>query len=313
MRTTDRGQQFGAYILTEHIGVGGMAEVFAARLATASDTAAAPYALKRMRQELLTQPVAQKAFEVEQQIAASLRHSHIVPVHDVGTASGVPYIVMQRMPAGALTRLVTHEPWPLDHVCLLLADVASALDAAHTWKTAAGALAPVVHRDVSPSNILMHESGELLLSDFGIAHIWGTAMTTTGQRAPKGKYAYMSPEQVKNVPLSTASDVFSLATLAIECATGKHPFRGKNDWQTMQAIAQPKLPALPELTLVPWLQTLLRAMAAEEPHQRPSAAQVCELLAAQPIAKRTPGLRQSFARRMQLNTHTQPQSLEQTR
>ncbi|MGI9626048.1 MAG: serine/threonine-protein kinase, partial [Longimicrobiales bacterium] len=199
------------------IGYGGMAGVYLAK-----DTRLNRYvALKLITPAVLMDPKMVRRFRQEAQTMAQLNHRHIVPVYDIRESDDLLFIVMQYVPGRTLAEVVTdsRERLPPELVATWMIQISDALAHAHGRPTA------VIHRDIKPSNIILDETGEAQLTDFGIAKVQGDAgLTRTGHLI--GTPAYMSPEQCRGAVITAASDQYSLGTVASELLAGVPPFRG---------------------------------------------------------------------------------------
>ena len=211
------GRDIGRYHIIEPLGEGGMATVY-----RAFDTRLErEVAIKVIQREITGSRQAAellRRFEREAKVLAQLDHPNIVKVFDYGEYEGSPYLVMQFVRGGVL-RLEPGAPLPYDEAARLLAPVARALEYAHEHK--------LVHRDVKPSNILLSEKGEPLLSDFGIAKILDLEESAhlTGAGVGIGTPAYMSPEQGLGNPVDYRSDIYSLGVVFYQMVTGRIPFQ----------------------------------------------------------------------------------------
>ena len=224
----------GPYRLLRRLGAGGMGETYEAR-APGGETVC----LKTLRPELAGDPRYLDMFREEARIHSTLVHPNIVRVLDASKSVGEPYLVLEMVDGVGLdvllsflsTRAEHGDPAVSAHILLGLAE---ALDAAHSFALD-GRVQHLVHRDVSPSNVLLSRTGEVKLSDFGIAKTRaGMAHTTAG--VVRGKYAYMSPEQTRGEPLDRRSDLFALGVIAYELFAGVHPFRlGRDENEVMAA------------------------------------------------------------------------------
>ncbi len=179
-------------------------------------------------------------FLEEAKLAASLDHPNIAQVYDIGMIDGSYFFTMEYL-HGQDVRSILHRTWrtgerfPLEHAVQIARHVASALHFAHEKQREDGALLGIVHRDVSPSNIIVTYDGATKLLDFGVAKTAAsTVKTRTG--ALKGKIAYMSPEQARGAPLDRRSDIFSLGIVLWEMVTTQRLYRGENDLATLQLI-----------------------------------------------------------------------------
>jgi serine/threonine protein kinase len=209
------GKQLGQYRILAPLGEGGMAAVYRAfQPGTERDVA-----LKILPRHYASQPQFLQRFEQEARIIAKFQHPHILPVFDYGHEDGYTYIVMPFVEGGTLAEIMSGRPLPLWQVRSLVSQIGDALDYAHTYG--------VVHRDVKPTNILLDERGNGLLTDFGIAKmVEGTDQyTVTGQVI--GTPPYMSPEQIQGLKLDGRSDIYSLGIVLYELATGRTPYRAE--------------------------------------------------------------------------------------
>jgi beta-lactam-binding protein with PASTA domain/predicted Ser/Thr protein kinase len=207
----------GRYQLGAPLGHGGMAEVF-----TGTDVRLGrDVAVKVLRADLARDPSFQARFRREAQAAASLNAPTIVSVYDTGEdASGVPYIVMERVDGRTLRDVLQHEgPLLPERALEIAADICTALATAH----AAG----IVHRDIKPANVMLNSAGQVKVMDFGIAR--AAADTTSGMTqtaAVIGTAAYLSPEQARGETVDARSDLYSTGCLLYELITGTQPFTG---------------------------------------------------------------------------------------
>jgi serine/threonine-protein kinase len=206
------GKQLGQYRIVAPLGEGGMAAVYKAYQAAMDRYVA----LKILPRHFASDPEFVGRFELEAKIIAKLQHVHILPVHDFGTEDGYTYIVMPFVETGTIGELLQGKPLPLPQIRKIVCQVADALGHAH----ARG----LVHRDVKPSNILIDEDGNSLLTDFGIAKMVEGTIQFTQTGAILGTPAYMSPEQIRGDSLDGRSDIYSLGVVLYEMATGRPPY-----------------------------------------------------------------------------------------
>jgi len=253
------GSLLAGYRVEDEIGRGGMAVVYRAY----DDHLDRRVALKALAPELARDEVFRARFIQESRIAAATEHPNIIPVFSAGEADGVLYIAMRYVPGGDVRTLIDRVgPLPPARACALIAQAASALDAAH----ARG----LVHRDVKPTNMLLEISprtsrpDHLYLSDFGLAKPSeaATGLTATGQFF--GTVDYVAPEQIQGEPLDGRTDQYALACTAFEMLSGSPPFRREN----MMAVISAQLsePPPPLSARVPGLpaaadQVIARALA----------------------------------------------------
>jgi len=255
------------YELLERIGTGGMAEVFSAR-ARGPHGFEKRLALKRILPVYAADERFQRRLLAEARIAATLSHSNIVSVFDCGRFGDSLYVAMELVDGldlAALIRLLRERARsiPIEIAVYVAIELLEALDYAH----ARG----VVHRDVSPSNILVSRAGEVKLADFGIAKAVGEDAMRTSVRRVVGKWRYMSPEQTRGQELDARSDLFSAASTLFELFTGQRLFGGEEIESIVRNVRSQELPlpssvrpALPEDLDAPLLAALARE-AAERP------------------------------------------------
>lgn len=224
----------GPYQLLRRLGRGGMAEVHLAISHGASGFERL-VAIKTLAPELAGDPDLERALIREATLAGRLHHRNLVAVTGFGVADGHYYVVMEYVDGGDLATLLDgtrlDEPLALH----IIAELALGLSYLHDARDDRGLPLGLVHRDVGPANVLVSSTGDVKLSDFGIAKATALA-DRTAAGARKGTYAYMSPEQLAGEPLDAASDQFGLAVTMVELITGQRPFAGDTPWATMEAI-----------------------------------------------------------------------------
>ena len=250
--SADGGIRFGQYVLLRRIARGGMAEVFLAQQ-KGLEGFDRRVAVKRILPHLADAPDFVKMFLGEAKLAAQLTHPNVVHIYDFGKVDTDYFIAMEFVDgvhAGHLFKQgVEKERLPPTMVARIGADAAAALHYAHELRAANGQQLGLVHRDVSPANIMVSFDGIVKLCDFGIAKaaMLGDQLTNPGQ--VKGKYAYMSPEQTIASPLDGRSDVFSLGIVLWELLAGKTIVGRGDAVEAMRAIRDGKLP--PILSVAP--------------------------------------------------------------
>ena len=220
------GKILGKYQVLERTGLGGMAEVYRGR----HEQLGRDVAIKVLHPALIHDPEFLARFEREARLVANLRHPNIVQMFDFDTQDDQVFMVMEFIAGGSLKQRLDElkssgQFMPLDEIARILNQMAAALDYAHTRK--------MLHRDLKPSNILLDASGNVYLTDFGIAHMMGgTRLTNTGSLL--GTPAYMSPEQGRGEPLTIASDLYSLGIILFEMITGEVPFNAETPLAILQ-------------------------------------------------------------------------------
>jgi serine/threonine protein kinase len=238
--------RIGSYRLVRPLGAGGMAEVFLA-VQTGPDGFERTVALKCIHPHLSRLELFVSMFVQEAQLAARLSHPNILPIHELGKAEDRYYYSMEYVRGWDLATVLEtagsqRKQMPIELACHIVADVLAALEAAHEHRHETGTPMPIVHRDVSPSNILISSTGLIKLTDFGIAKAADTVMHTESG-VLKGKLPYMAPERFQEgQPVDARQDLFAAAVVLHECLTGKSLFRRTNDYKTIEALCDAPVP-----------------------------------------------------------------------
>jgi serine/threonine protein kinase len=263
----NRGTGYGPYHLLEKIATGGMAEVFKAKRSGVAGFEKI-LAVKRILPHLSYNKEFVEMFIAEAKLVAGLQHPNIVQIFDLGKIGGTYYIAMEYVEGtdlrSILRRLKERElHMPMDLAVHVVSKVAAALEHAHERKDAQGQPLKIVHRDVSPQNILISYDGEVKLTDFGIAKA-ATKAPTTEKGALRGKLMYMSPEQAWGKPIDHRSDVFALGIVLYELVTDQRPFLGSTDMSVLDRVRKgtvappsslhPEIPAGLEKTVMKALE-----------------------------------------------------------
>ncbi|MBN8612784.1 MAG: serine/threonine protein kinase [Deltaproteobacteria bacterium] len=237
--------RFGPFEIVRPLGRGGMAETFLARR-TSHDGFAREICLKRVLPERAAEPDFVSGFQREAKLAARLVHPHIAQVYDFGSEGDTYWMTLEHVPGGDLRALLKAlgQPMPADLGLVLMVDMLEALGYAHELG--------IVHRDVSPSNILLDLQGNFKLADFGIAkarHVDrdGTTAYSTTTGTIKGKAAYMAPEQALGLEVDGRADLWSFGVVMFEAFSSKKPFEGPTDLAIMMAANQGRRPSLAEV------------------------------------------------------------------
>jgi serine/threonine-protein kinase len=241
-----RGTRLGRYELLLRVGRGGMATVWVARERAANPEDERIVAVKAIRGELAEEVEFLKMFLDEGRLVQRIRHPSIVEVFEVGHHGGTMFMAMEWVEGDSLHTLIAEagkrRPIPAEMAVRIIADVAAGLHAAHETKNDHGELLGVVHRDVSPHNILIGTSGRVKLVDFGVAHARERLAEATLAGQVKGKFGYMSPEQAVARKVDRRSDVFSLGIVLFELTTGRRLFKGESDAETLSLIVRGEIP-----------------------------------------------------------------------
>ncbi len=270
------GQGFGNYRLLRRLARGGMAEVFLARQ-QGVEGFERRVAIKRILPHLSDSVEFRTMFLDEARLAAQLSHPNIIHIYDFGKVEDYYFIAMEYVDGVDLGRLIKSArttAMPFELIARILADICAGLHYAHNITDGAGARLNVVHRDVTPQNVLVTYDGIIKVVDFGIAKAtWQASRTRPG--VVKGKYAYMSPEQVEGRSLDARSDIFSVGICMYELMTGQPLYRRDNVTEAMKEIRDGK-PIHPEQYRpdVPHelMAVLKRALETSRDARYPSAA-----------------------------------------
>jgi len=269
--------KFGQYELLERIAVGGMAEVYRGRVAGAEGFEKL-VAIKRVLPEFARDERFISMLLTEARIHSALSHRNIVQIHDLGISEDGEYFIVLEYVEGhdlravieAATKLEVQIP---DSIALHIADeLAQALQFAHELKDAQGQALGIIHRDVSPSNVLLSNSGEVKLSDFGIAK---RQQDHSVVGALKGNLVYMSPEQARKATVDRRTDLFSLGAVLFEMVTGRKLREITNEVDGWREVASGKIRSVREARpdIPPAFEALLNRALASDPADRfPDAA-----------------------------------------
>jgi serine/threonine-protein kinase len=255
------GLTLGRYELLVPIATGGTASVWAARM-KGSRGFEKVVAAKVMLAELLDDPDAETMFLDEARTVARIRHPNVAEVLDLGEERGVLFLVMEWVDGEPLT-VIAREARALGGVPLRIAlkiakQACAGLHAAHELLDDHGQHVGLVHRDVSPQNLLVGHDGQVKVIDFGVAKATSNQLRTNVGHL-KGKVAYMAPEQALGDPVDRRTDVFALGIVLYQLITGKHPFRGDNEFVTLGRIRNKEPIEAPNL-LVPSLPDEVNAI-----------------------------------------------------
>jgi len=231
----------GPYQLVRRLGRGGMAEVHLA-LAHGASGFERKVAIKTLAPELAGDPELERALIREAVLGGSLHHRNVVAVLGLGVDGGAYggdgsyYIVLEYVDGGDLARwLDPDRPLPEPLALHVVDELALALAYLHGVRDGRGLPLGIVHRDVSPANVLVSSSGDVKLGDFGVAKATALAdRTAAGTR--KGRYSYMAPEQLAGEPVTAAADQFGLGVTLVELIAGRRPFAGETPWALLEAI-----------------------------------------------------------------------------
>ena len=242
-------QRFGNYILTAHLGRGGMADVYRAQrtgVAGFERTAV----VKRILQPYNDDPNFVSMFINEAKIAAQLTHPNIAHVYELGEVDGEYFMAMEYVKGKDLLHVLRYlakqnpdrRHLPPEVAAFVARETCRGLAHAHEHTDDRGIAQPIVHRDVSPQNIMIGYDGQVKLVDFGIAKAMFVVREETRSGTLKGKIAYMSPEQVSGGSPGPESDVFSAGVVLYEMLIGRRLFKGQNDFDTLTRVKSMAIP-----------------------------------------------------------------------
>lgn len=244
MSTDAEPETFGHYQLLEKIATGGMAEVWRARAHGISGFEKI-LVIKKVLPELGKDQEFRDLFVDEARIAAELLHVNIVQVFELDAVQDQLYMAMEYVHGLDLSRLITRArnlgPFPIPLALFIVAEVLKALQFAHDRIDEGGRALNIVHCDISPQNILISYAGEVKLTDFGISRAAFQAKSL--HTVIRGKYAYMSPEQVDGRGLDGRTDLFSLGIVLYEAVTGRRLFKAKKRDQTLDRVRRAEVPS----------------------------------------------------------------------
>ncbi|MDI1443395.1 serine/threonine-protein kinase [Polyangium sp. 6x1] len=277
-------ERIGPYEVIAELASGGMATTYLARK-TGEVGFERLVVLKRVHPHLLKEPSLRDMLGDEARVAASMRHPNVVPVEDVVDASGELCLVMPYVESLSLGALLdaargAGERLPPAVASRILLDVLAGLDAAHEAKDLRGEPLEIVHRDVSPRNVLVGTDGRARLIDFGVAKA-ARRITQTQSGIMKGTIAYMAPEQLRRRELDRRADVFAAGVVLHEAITGERLFDGRDEADVLIGVLADEIPRLSEaaLGLSPAIDQVLESALSRDPDERfASAAAFAEAL-----------------------------------
>ena len=276
-------QSFGRYRLLERLGEGGMAEVFKAK-SFGVEGFEKVLVIKRILPKLAEHPKFVDMFVHEAKLAVRLSHANIVQVFDLGRVdhpTGEPtsyFIAMEYVPGLDLASVLARcrrqkREVPVGMAIFLAAEVAKALDHAHRRRDEQSRPLGIVHRDISPQNVLVSWEGEVKVTDFGIAKAIDSIIDETRDEEMgkvRGKLAYMSPEQSRAGAVDGRSDIFSLGIVLYEILTGTNPFTAPTSFETLRRVQASEYPPLELLRtdVPPAVSAIVGKMLARDPKDR---------------------------------------------
>jgi serine/threonine protein kinase len=275
-----RPERFGRYVLLDRIGAGGMAEVFQAVMPELGGFQLT-FVVKRILAERARSPYFVDMFVEEARINALLRHPNIVQVFEFGNVGGTYFLAMEYVRGRDVSEILrrlrrVERRCPVGVGAYIAREVALALGYAHALSGPDGGPLNIVHRDVSPANIICPRAGGVKLLDFGIAKVVGEPeVEKTGVGLFKGKISYIAPERIKDLPIDGRSDLFSLGVVLWELLAGQRLFRGKSEFDTLKNVSEMQVPAPSSLRpdVPPELDRIVARALARDPADRYATGQ----------------------------------------
>jgi serine/threonine protein kinase/tetratricopeptide (TPR) repeat protein len=256
------GTTISHYRILEKLGEGGMGVVY-----RAEDTKLRrPVALKFVSPRVLGSGEEQVRFLREAQAAAALNHPSICTVHEIDEADGLTFIAMEYVEGQTLRARIDSGPLSMDESARLASRIAEGLAAAHSKG--------IIHRDIKPSNILLTPTGQVRITDFGLARLSGTTEITR-RGTMTGTLAYMSPEQIRGAEIDHRADIWSLGVVLYEMLTGRRPFRGERDGAVLYSILNEDAarPSDTRPDVVALLERVVFRMLSKDPSSRHADAE----------------------------------------
>jgi len=274
------GARLGRYELLIPVAYGGMARVWAARQ-HGQRGFQKTVAIKTILPHLAHNPEFERMFLDEARIAAGVHHPNVTEIYELGEEGHVLYLAMEWVNGDSLTHvlkgIVSKQAQAVDVriAARIIADACAGLHAAHELTDDDGKLLNVVHRDVSPHNILVSLEGTVKMTDFGVAKAYGQSHSATMAGQVKGKVAYMAPEHIGGTTYDRRADIFAMGCVLYETTTGALPFKGGNDPQTMQAVLKGTYEPPSKLVkgYPPELASIIDRALAPEPRNRFATAE----------------------------------------
>jgi serine/threonine-protein kinase len=273
------------YSITERVDQGGMAEVFRG-VAESIHGFKKNVAIKRILPNLTKNDKFVSMFLDEAKLSLHLQHANIVQVFDIGIADGSYFLVMEFIDGCNLKSLLERlkqrgRRMTVTHAIYIMIEACKALNYAHHVESSEGLPLHIVHRDISPPNILLSKNGEIKVVDFGLAKA-NSQIESTDPGVVKGKFSYLSPEAASGLDVDARADVFAVGILLWEMFTGRRLFYGDTDYQTVELVRQARIPSIAALNpeIEPELEQIVRTALARDPKDRyQEAADLSDALA----------------------------------
>ncbi len=300
-------QMFGRFVLLDKVASGGMAEVWRAKTSGEAGFQRM-FAIKKILPHVAEDQEFISMFTDEAHITSRLHHANIGQVYEFSKIGDTYYIAMEYISGKDLKTVWSYNrsrksPMPLDLAAFIVARMADGLDYAHRLTDNFGADAGIVHRDVSPQNVLLSWDGEVKVTDFGIAK----AQEKSGRTRPgtlKGKFAYMSPEQIRGLNLDGRADIFAIGVVLYEMCTGERGFSADSEFSLLEMVrnVEIKPPTIVNRDIPAELERIIyKALAKDREHRYQTGAELKEELERFLIMKGKPPSRQDLARYLKEN------------
>ncbi|MCW5802924.1 MAG: serine/threonine protein kinase, partial [Deltaproteobacteria bacterium] len=265
-------EAFGPYLVYEQLGMGGMASVHRAEMG-GIEGFRRPVALKRMLPHVAADAEMVQAFVREAHLASHLRHANVAQTYDLGKVGDIYFIAMELITGKSLREILKHGaattgPMPVAVALNILNQMCDALDYAHNLCDERGKLLGIIHRDVSPSNIIVADDGVVKLIDFGIAKVTSSSMQTMAGTI-KGKFGYMAPEYIAG-SIDARADLFALGVIAHELLTNRPLFTGPDDMETLHRVRRMDIlpPSRRNPQVPPEVDDIVMTALARDPDRR---------------------------------------------
>ena len=268
-----KAQRFGRYLLLDRVASGGMAEVWRCKLEGEAGFSRI-YAVKKILPHVAEDGEFITMFQDEANITVQMQHANIGQVFEFNKIDGIYYIAMEYISGKDLKTVWSYQrsrktTMPLELACHVVQKMADGLDYAHRKKDNLGREMGIVHRDVSPQNALLSWDGEVKVIDFGIAKAADKSGRTRAGTL-KGKFAYMSPEQIRGLPLDGRADVFALGVVLYELVTGERGFQAESEFSLLEMVrnVEIKPPTLVNTNIPQELERIIfKALAKDREHR----------------------------------------------
>src|SRR6188508_1563386 len=262
------------YTITERVDAGGMAEVFRG-VAESLQGFKKNVAIKRILPSLAKNKKFVSMFLDEAKLSLFLQHANIVQVFDIAQTQNSYFLVMEFVDGANLKALLDRlkqrgKRMEIGHAIYLMVEACKALSYAHHVENPEnGEPLHIVHRDISPPNILISKNGEVKVVDFGLAKA-NSQIESTDPGVVKGKFSYLSPEAASGLEVDRRADVFAVGILLWEMITGRRLFYGDTDYQTVELVRQARVPSIAALNpdVEPELEQVVRKALARDPEER---------------------------------------------